>query len=256
VPNAFTYPVFLAYLDLDELPALFEGLPLASCRPSLFWFRRRDYLGPAEEPLGESVRRLVEERRGRRPRGPIRLLTHLRTFGVRRNPASFYYCFGEDGTTLEHVVVEITNTPWGERYCYVLDGGEEHPTAEVFTVRRRKVFHVSPFMEMDQEYRWRYSNPSEDLLLHVENFQGDEPLFDATVRLERRPWGRRELHRAALAHPFLTLRVSAWIYWQAFRLWVKGVPFVSHPKHGASADPARHTGIEPLGGRSHELFHR
>ena len=32
---------------------------------------------------------------GRRPSGPIRVLTHLRYFGYIFNPVTFYYCFDE-----------------------------------------------------------------------------------------------------------------------------------------------------------------
>ena len=81
-------------------------------------------------------RALVAERSGRAPEGPIRVLTHLRTLGHCFNPVSFYYCFAADGETLEAVVAEVTNTPWGERHAYVVGGELE------------KELHVSPFMPM------------------------------------------------------------------------------------------------------------
>ena len=63
--------------------------------------------------------RSSHERLGHTPQGPIRLLTHLRTLGHCFNPVSFYYCFAPDGETLEAIVAEVTNTPWGERHAYV-----------------------------------------------------------------------------------------------------------------------------------------
>ena len=68
------------------------------------------------------------------------------------NPVSFYYCFDvETNRRVETVVAEVNNTPWGERHCYVLDPDQ-------FDDERRtlsKEFHVSPFLPMDMEYRWR-----------------------------------------------------------------------------------------------------
>ena len=119
--NRFRYPLFMMYIDLAELPGLFDRTPGWSARrPALAWFRRSDYLAPHAQPLDQAVRDLVEARTGARPAGPIRLLTHLRYFGYCMNPVSFYYCFDEAGDTLQTIVAEITNTPWGERHQYVL----------------------------------------------------------------------------------------------------------------------------------------
>ncbi len=251
----FRYPLFLAYLDLDELPRLFERRWLWSYRrPNVVFFRRRDYLGDAERPLAEEVRRLVEQRSGVRPEGPIRLLTHLRTFGFQMNPASFYYCFDPEGRALEHLVVEITNTPWGERYCYVLSEPEAHGRERIHTASCSKVFHVSPFLPLEQEYRWRYSLPGERLFLHVENLEGERSVFDATLDLQRRPLEGKAMARVLAGFPWMTAKVAFWIYWQALQLWLTRTPFFPHPKlrSGAETPP----GPEPLGGFEHERIDR
>lgn len=94
VNHEFRYRLFLMYVDLEELPALFRRRWLWSAgRPNLAWFRRGDHLGPANQPLADSVRDLVAARTGHRPTGPIRLLTHFRYIGFATNPISLYYCF-------------------------------------------------------------------------------------------------------------------------------------------------------------------
>jgi len=111
--HAFRYRLFMAYLDLDEIDVVFRGRWCwSTTRAALARFDRRHYLGDPGVPLDESVRALVTERTGRRPEGPIRLLTHLAYFGYVFNPVSFYYCFAADGRRLEAVVAEVTNTPW------------------------------------------------------------------------------------------------------------------------------------------------
>ena len=125
------------------------------------WFRRADHLGPAERSLDESVRDLVEARLGWRPGGPIRLLTHLRYFGLVMNPVSFYYCFNACEERVEAVVAEVTNTPWRDRHCYVLDL-RDVPLSKMPRARHAKELHVSPFLEMDLEYRWRLMRQASD----------------------------------------------------------------------------------------------
>lgn len=235
-PHAFEYRVYMTYLDLSELDEVFRGRWLWSTgRPALSWFRRSDHLGDPDVPLDAAVRTLVETETGRAPRGPIRLLTNLRTLGYVMNPVSFYYCFDADDTRVETVVAEVHNTPWGERHCYVLDRTRNEGTDERQRFRFPKAFHVSPFMAMEQHYDWRFGAPGARLPVHMENHEDGRRLFEATMVLRRRPITGGTLARALVRFPFMTGRVVAAIYLQALKLRLKRVPFHPHPKHRLSA---------------------
>lgn len=226
--HRFSYPLFMVFLDLGRLDDLVLPRWLFSVRGmALARFRRCDYLGDPELSLEEAVRRLVAEHTGRRPQGPIGFLGHLRSWGHYFSPVNFYYCFDTDGA-VETVVAEIVNTPWGERYCYVLT--EPSRRGEVLEYRLRKDFHVSPFMAMDQGYLWKFSPPAEQLVVHMESYGHGGKLFDATLSLERRPLTTAGLARAVFLHPWLSVQVLAWIYFQAARLWGERLPFYTHPK--------------------------
>lgn len=291
VRNDFTYSGFWLYLDLAELDEVFRGRWLWSThRAALMRFRREDHLlfpddvsgtesstggnpTPREKeepipsqgkrpvrtgfgelpPLDDSVRSLIEASTGRRPSGPIRLLTQLRCFGYLMNPVSFYYCFDEADSCVEAVVAEVNNTPWGERHCYVLDAqpapvaySESAPAASIapfeavrtspastgfrhLRFEHQKRFHVSPFMQMNMNYRWKISHPAGNLTVHIENWQSGRRLFDCTFHLKRRPITGGQLAGVLLRHPFMTGKFLGAIYWQALKLWWKRCPFIPHP---------------------------
>jgi uncharacterized protein len=225
VRHAFGVGVFFVYLDLDEVDRVFEGRWLWSARRlAPLWFRRADYLGPADVPLAQAVRDAVERRTGHRPDGRIRLLTNLRCLGYAFNPVSFYYCFDRLGRVAA-VLAEITNTPWGERHHYVVRADERGELRASFD----KQFHVSPFQPMAQRYEWTFAAPGDRLSVHMVNHEGGEPVFSATLVAERRPWTGGNLARVLCRFPCMSLLVIAGIYWHAFRLWLKRAPFYDHP---------------------------
>jgi uncharacterized protein len=211
----FRHDVTMAYLDLDELDGLVGGR-LVARRPGLVRLRRRDHLPDRPGPLADAARELVAERTGRRPSGPVRLLTTPRVAGLTFNPVSFFYCFGGDGT-LAAVVAEVTNTPWGERHAYVVDGDGRGATLA-------KTLHVSPFMAMDQRYTLRAPAPGATCSVHIESTQDGRRAFDATLNLRRRPLSYRGL--LATAAP----RAVALIYGHGAALALRGVPHHPHPE--------------------------
>lgn len=240
--NEFRYRLFFLYVDLAELDSVFRGRRLWSTRgPAPVWLRRADHLGDPQLPLDESVRRLVDERTGQRPTGPIRLLTHPRYFGYVMNPVSFFYCFDPAGEQVEAIVAEIHNTPWGERHCYVLGDKDNRGDKDKKLFEFSKDFHVSPFMGMEQDYSWRFDRPAKTLHVHMDNLEGGGKIFDATLRLERTEITGGSLARVLVAYPWMTAKVITAIYWQALKLWWKGTPFHGHPKHSERPLEAKQT---------------
>jgi DUF1365 family protein len=166
---------------------------------------------------------------GRRPRGPIRLLAHLRYGGYVFNPVSFYYCYEPDGQTLDCIVAEITNTPWGERHAYVLPTAAAQADARGWHWQFDKAFHVSPFLPMDCDYRWRFTLPDDDLRVHMQVARTGQRRFDAHLWLRRRTLDGVGLARVLAVYPLMTWQIIGAIHWQALRLWWKGNPVHDHP---------------------------
>jgi uncharacterized protein len=233
--HSFKYQVFMMYLDLDELPTLFNDFKHWSYLiKNWAWFKREDYYGNPEKPLMDEISALVQNATGDRPRGAVRLLTNMRYFGHCFNPVSFYYCFEADGKTLQAIVTHITNTPWGEDYAYVHDFKAEKTikstkNGEITAFKLVKNFHVSPFMPMEIDYDWAFKLVGSQLFVHMKNLQKGAQMFNATLMLERQEITERALNWLLIKYPFMTIKVVAAIYWNALLLWLKRVPFYSHP---------------------------
>jgi len=245
IPHTFERALYMFYLDLGELPEVLGGSWLWSdARPAPVRFRRTDYFGDPELPLDTAVRNFVAEQTGTPPSGRIGLLTQLRHLGYGFNPISLYYCWDASETRVEHIVAEVSNTPWRERHCYLVPCAEpEH--AGVRDFESEKVFHVSPFMEMNHTYRWRLSEPRERLMAQLENWQEGARVFDATLWMKRHAFEPRTLRWLMLRYPWMSAQVVAGIYYEAARLWWKGASFQPHPRGVSEAGTPTHSADAP-----------
>ena len=226
----FKYPIFMAYIDITSLST--------TMRPSLLWninkpaivsFRRSDYHGDPQVDLEDAVRLTLLEKTGKSFKGPIRLLTNLRYFGHCFNPVSFYYCFNEADDKVEAIMAEVTNTPWKERYAYVIEKQDQTNNKPRLVASPKKQLHVSPFWGMDHDYDWSFSQPESNLSVYMRNFKEDKMVFDVALNLKRKVFSNRSLFKAILRFPFITLMVVYRIHWQAFILYIKRTPFFTHP---------------------------
>jgi DUF1365 family protein len=237
VRNAFRYSLFFMYLDLAELETVFRGRWFWSSKGfNIAYLRRQDHFGDPAIPLDAAVRDLVQQKTGKRPDGPIRMLTHLRYFGHNFNPATFYYCYDHEDRRVECTIVEIHNTPWGEVFCYVLDESRNQGTPEKKRFQFPKSFHVSPFMDMTIDYDWTFVEPSEKLNVHMINYNRETKVFESELTLSRREINSRTLALMLLKYPLITVKVIVGLYWQAFKLRVKGATFYTHPQKQKTED--------------------
>jgi uncharacterized protein len=230
--HSFSYRVAIPLLDLAEVDDVMGLHPAWSARRAApVRFRREDFLGDPATSLEGAVRDLVGERNGRRPEGPVAMLANLRTWGWLFNPISLYFCAdltdaGDPGS-ISSLVADVENTPWHDRHAYVVGPPGEH--------RFAKELHVSPFLPTGLDYQLCYTAPGERLTVGLDALLGDRRLFAATLSLGRRAIDRAALGRLLWSYPAMTHRVTAGIYAQAARLWVKGSPFFSHPAHRTGA---------------------
>jgi uncharacterized protein len=228
--HSFTYSLFMMYVDLEELPTLFnKHFALSHNKPGLAAFYRKDHHGNESTSLADSIRSLVKQRTGDTIEGSIRLLTHFRYFGYVFNPISLYFCYDKNNVGVTHVVAEVTNTPWKQQHCYVLAG---HTDGNTFTTpEHHKDFHVSPFMNMDMNYRWHIQIPNESLNVRIENIKDQSKLFDASINLKKLELTSSNLSKTLLNFPLMTIKVVSAIHFQALKLWLKGIKYVPHPKN-------------------------
>jgi uncharacterized protein len=249
VAHGFRYQTGWLLLDTRHLgQTLDRGWWSGFLRPGLMRYHRRDFLAGPEgsyaTDLDTAVRERVAQALGERPTGAIQLLTNLRMFGHAFNPVSFYFCRDATGA-VRAIVAEITNTPWGERFAYILGPSENLGTAEDHRYDFRKAFHVSPFHPMAQRYVWRFRFAPERVAVHMVNHQdtgaGEQPVFSATLALRLAPATPARLWRHLWAWPGMSLRVLVAIYRQALALWLKQVPTFTNPttvRPNPSPEPA------------------
>lgn len=230
----FSYPIWHALIDLDELPALGRGLRLFSHnRFNLTGFDDRDHMGSGAAPVRGKLEAWLHNRGIETVIGRIQLLTHLRILGSVFNPVSFYF-IRDPEDRLRHAVAEVNNT-FGETFCYLLE-------VEGSSIRHEedKRFHVSPFQPLDGRYRFRITDPGPRLTAHIDVLRDGGTVFDTTLSLRRRVLSGSSLLKTVARHPHLGLWTLGLIHYQAFRLWLRKAPFFTKPAPPAGAWRTRH----------------
>lgn len=227
VRHAFRYPIFFLRVPLSKWAAAGRGI-LSIDRPNLLSLRARDH-GPRDgSPLEPWVRYHLERVGIRDADGEIVLQAFPRVLGYVFNPIAIFYCHDRAGA-LRAVLCEVANT-FGERHNYALAHADGRPIGPRDWLRSDKVFHVSPFCEVQGHYRFRFAGDAAGQFVHIDYHDSEGKLLVTAMDGRAEAVTSRALWRALLAQPLLTLGVIARIHLQALQLWLKRVPFVRKPE--------------------------
>jgi DUF1365 family protein len=223
--HQFRYRVFSLLLDIDALDAVANRIRLLKLdRFGLISFYRSDH-GPRD---GSDLRAWVDAelaRIGVRAPAQVRLLSFPRILGVGFNPISVFYCYDENGTP-SAVIYEVKNT-FGDQVAYAMaldaqDVSHRHGA--------QKEMYVSPFVSLDQTYRFSMQFPGEELALRIKQGAGQADELIATHNAQRMALSDRNAVKLLMSHPMMSLKVIVAIHFEALRLFLKGVRFHRYSK--------------------------
>ncbi|MBS0547100.1 MAG: DUF1365 domain-containing protein [Proteobacteria bacterium] len=225
--NAFRYRVAYLCLGLDALEKA-AGRWLKLDRPGLVSFRRADHGARDGGDLRAWLRRILDAQdMGAVCDGEIVLMTLPRMLGYVFNPVSFWFCRDRAGA-LRAVLCEVNNT-FGETHCYLVHRDDRQPLAVEEWLEGRKVFHVSPFLPVEGNYRFRFRLDAGIVHVDVNYHDADGLMLATSVGGRREPLADRAVLRRFLGNPMMTLGVVARIHWQALKLWRKRARFYRKP---------------------------
>ena len=261
--HSLDYPIFFSCLDIDEISTVGWSLwPIfkldsgwtAFCslqnsehlkgwtydKQGRFCFSGSSLSRMNEGSLSERVRSFVGYKSNNKltlKTERISLLTHLSYFGYCFNPISVYY-IREDDTDADvaMIIAEVSNTPWIEQHSYLL---HEHGQAleiirnvaeKSFEATWNKEFHVSPFMEMDYQYKFTFSKPGEKIWVRARMLKliTNEVWFTASFEMDRIAFTPENLLYVLIFYPFHTRLIQVWIHWEALKIWLKGKCVLLH----------------------------
>jgi len=219
--HAFDYPLFQIVCDigrLDESKRWWFGVE--RWRPMSI--SSRDY-GPRDGSALEPWMRARLAEAGIPADGRIWLQTIPRLAGYAFNPVSFWYCHDRHGD-LRALYADVRNT-FGEHHGYLLSAPGHFAILNGTVLQCRKVFHVSPFCDVEGHYEFRARRYKQNLSVAIDYFDRDEVLLRTALSMQAEPFTGRSALRAVMALPFNAINVVLRIHWQALRLLRKRVPF-------------------------------
>lgn len=226
--NAFSYKVYSMAFDLDTIDSLSDGIFFGVDRWGLTSFHRKDH-GPGDGGCLKDwafglLRQNVPEIEVKR----IVLVAMPRILGYGFNPVSFWMCLDNEDK-LRCVIAEVHNT-FGERHVYICSEADGSIIDRSSRIQAKKVFHVSPFLERNGFYSFRFA-PGEGRLGVWIDYHDDDGRKQLLTSMSGQYKEATRMQRLAafVKCPLVTIKTIVMIHWQALKLFAKGIQIIRKP---------------------------
>ncbi len=223
--HRLAYRIFMLRVDADRLREESAPLRLLSHnRFNLLSVYDADHGDGSTTPLPQQVRARLAAAGLAHAGHRIEALLMPRILGRAFNPLTVYFCH-DAADDLAAILYEVHNT-FGERHSYMIAAGAT-PGAVAQAAPKR--FHVSPFMDMDLDYRFEVTPPGDAVAIRITVSDMDGPMLLASFAGQGAPLTDAGLLRAWIGHPWQTVGVLAAIHWEALKIFAKGVGYRRRP---------------------------
>ena len=227
--NQFNYKIYYLSLPLSKLSPAIETPYLKYNRFGLLSFYTKDHGHRDGEDLSKWVEGIFDTLDAIKPDGEIVLITMPRVFGYVFNPVSFFCCYDKQ-ENLCAVICEVNNT-FGESHSYLClpNNGKYIENDDVIT--GHKLFHVSPFIEREGTYQFRFSLEEKIIGIWINHMDGEnKPFLYTSVTGQNAEISMASSKKAFWCYPLVTFKAIFLIHWQAIKLIFKGIKYIPKPK--------------------------
>ncbi|MFT5241023.1 MAG: cyclopropane-fatty-acyl-phospholipid synthase [Candidatus Promineifilaceae bacterium] len=239
-PHAFRYAVHFLAIPLESMADVVRHNRLFSYNhKGVLAIHDSDYLTPSPDTLRQKFDAILAQHGVNDQIESVVLVTSPRTFGYVFNPVSFFLGF-DRANVLRAVVAEVNNT-FGERHLYCLDHLEQpNPDRREWYARAPKSFHVSPFNDMNGEYRFQFCINKGGIGIHVDLYKGESCIMQTKLAGRAGPFSDQRIATMLLRHPLRSALTFPRIVSQAIRLkWSKRMQVHARPEPVSSATVIR-----------------
>jgi len=219
----FKYSVFSLFIDLSELNQLDNSIKFFSFNKfNLISFFEKDHGDRDGSSLIKWVKKNLNENNISSENIKIKLLCYPRILGYVFNPLSVFFIYNSKNKLIS-ILYEVKNT-FGEQHTYIFKVEDD---LNLFQHNCSKKFHVSPFIEMNCNYFFRILKPGEKISVIIDQYHSNEKILYASQDGKRADFNSKELLKSYLKHPLMTFKIISAIHYEAFKLWTKGIKFIS-----------------------------
>ena len=223
--NRFKYKTYYLSINLTQA----EDLPIKRNRFGLLSFYDKDHGDGGQTSLVEWCRNILQAHELGYLNGDIQLITMPRVLGYVFNPVSFWLCHDGNGSC-RAILCEVNNT-FGERHVYVCAHSDHRPITRFEQLQAKKVFHVSPMLERQGHYRFKFDVDTDRFAVWIDHYDKDNDKMLATWLIgQAKVMTESRLRSVFFKYPLITVKAIFLIHWQALKLLAKGFKYFSKPR--------------------------